>query len=88
MEKRAKTSPYWHEEMGLWHRMAGEGIKETPQLPGTIEYCERLVKYYRASAERLTASANEYEKIAAKMAKPSGPPLALQIIAAPAKSHI
>jgi len=62
-QARAKADE--HDQMAVWYRKAGEGVKKTPHAPGTIGHCVQLVKNYRATADDLTALAKEHEAIAA-----------------------
>jgi hypothetical protein len=62
-QARAKADE--HDQMVVWYRKAGEGVKKTPHAPGTIDHCVQLVKNYRATADDLTALAKEHEAIAA-----------------------
>jgi len=64
---KARAKADEHEQMATWYRQAGEGTKKTPDAPGTIEHCQRLVENYRATAEELTALAKEHETMAAKV---------------------
>lgn len=61
---KAQAKAVEHDEMAGWYRKAGEGVKKTPHVPGTIDHCERLVKDYKSTAENLTALAKEHEAMA------------------------
>ena len=64
-EARAKAEE--HDQMASWYRTAGEvGTKKIPYAAGTIDHCERLVKNYKATADELTALAQEHQAMAAK----------------------
>jgi hypothetical protein len=64
---KARAKAVEHDEMAGWCRKAGEGVKKTPYAPGTLNYCERLVKDYKSTADDLTVLAIEHEAMAAKV---------------------
>ena len=64
---KARAKADEHEQMAAWYQQAGEGAKKSPYAPGTIEHCQRLMKNYRATADELTALANEHAAMAARI---------------------
>jgi hypothetical protein len=62
---QARAKAHQHDQMAVWYRKAGEGVRKTPYAPGTINHCVQLVKSYRSTADDLTALAKEHEAIAA-----------------------
>src|SRR5262245_51304472 len=80
---KARAKADEHEQMAIWYRQAGEGTRKTPYAPGTLEHCERLTKNYRATAEDLTALADDHAAKAAQLSGISFTPRAKEKISEP-----